>query len=348
MVSASPSSVALTGFSNSSTFPLAQAYQASNAGSYDAFVTRLNPSTAGSGSLLSSTYLGTSGDDRGLGIAVAGSTVTLTGSTTSSTFPSASATQPVFGGGTCGTTACPDAFVTQLNLASNTLSFSSFLGGSNNDQATGVALESAGAIDLTGTTFSSNFPTTGAALQGSFNTGGGARDAFVAKISPSSTQTTRVISYSYDGLQRLTGAAELPGGSYAYAYDDAGNRTGVWVNGTRTVTQTFNAANQVSGFSYDAAGNLTNDGTATYGYDALGRMTIRNTTPYTYNGDGALVFDPGNRPRTAPIVGHQWRLSGTLHTLVQWDNPQWGNVYHTRQVGRKPHPRYRTNTRRPA
>ena len=36
--------------------------------------------------------------------------------------------------------------------------------------------------------------------------------------------------------------------------------------------QTFNAANQVNGVTYDAAGNLTNDGTATYTYDALGPM----------------------------------------------------------------------------
>jgi hypothetical protein len=53
----------------------------------------------------------------------------------------------------------------------------------------------------------------------------------------------------------------------------------VWVGSTRTVTQTFNAANQVDGFSYDA----------------LGRMTIRSTTPYTYNGDGALVDDGTTR-----------------------------------------------------
>ncbi len=73
------------------------------------------------------------------------------------------------------------------------------------------------------------------------------------------------------------------------------NRTGVWLNGTRTVTQTFNAANQVDGFTYDAAGNLTNDGATTYGYDALNRMTIRSTTPYTYNGDGVLVDDGTTR-----------------------------------------------------
>jgi RHS repeat-associated protein len=69
----------------------------------------------------------------------------------------------------------------------------------------------------------------------------------------------------------------------------------VWVNGTRTVTQTYNAANQVSGYSYDAAGNLTNDGTTTYSYDALGRMTTRDSTSYTYNGDGMLVDDGTTR-----------------------------------------------------
>jgi hypothetical protein len=34
-------------------------------------------------------------------------------------------------------------------------------------------------------------------------------------------------------------------------YDDAGNRSGVWLNGTRTLTQTFNAANQVNGLTYE-------------------------------------------------------------------------------------------------
>ena len=44
------------------------------------------------------------------------------------------------------------------------------------------------------------------------------------------TQTRRVAS-TYDGLQRLTGAAETPGTTYAYTYDLAGNRTEVRENG---------------------------------------------------------------------------------------------------------------------
>lgn len=107
--------------------------------------------------------------------------------------------------------------------------------------------------------------------------------------------TTRVITYAYDGLQRLIGAVESPGTSYAYGYDLAGNRTGVWLNGTRTVTQTYNAADQVDGYSYDAAGNLANDGITTYGYDALGRMITRGSTTYRYNGDGILIYDGTTR-----------------------------------------------------
>lgn len=50
---------------------------------------------------------------------------------------------------------------------------------------------------------------------------------------------------------------------YAYTYD-VGNRSGVWLNGTRVVSQT-----------HDAAGNLLGDGTNSYGYDALNRLLPR-------------------------------------------------------------------------
>jgi uncharacterized protein RhaS with RHS repeats len=40
-----------------------------------------------------------------------------------------------------------------------------------------------------------------------------------------------------------------------------------------TTTRSYNAANQVIGFSYDAVGNLTSDGARTYAYDALSRTT---------------------------------------------------------------------------
>ncbi len=69
----------------------------------------------------------------------------------------------------------------------------------------------------------------------------------LSEAAPNSTTTTetRTITYTYDGLYRLTDAAESPGTSYGYRYDLVGNRTEVWVNGTRTASRQYNAADQV-------------------------------------------------------------------------------------------------------
>jgi RHS repeat-associated protein len=111
----------------------------------------------------------------------------------------------------------------------------------------------------------------------------------------SATLEGRTVTYSYDGLQRLTGATEAATApltattTYTYTYDDAGNRTGVWTDGTQTQNLSYNAANQVTGWTYDAAGNLLSDGTSSYSYDALGRVTTLNSASNSYNGDGVLV-----------------------------------------------------------
>lgn len=108
--------------------------------------------------------------------------------------------------------------------------------------------------------------------------------------------STRSVSYTYDGLLRLTGATEsgATSNSYSYGYDLAGNRTSATVNGS-TITTTYNAANQITstGYVYDAAGNLTNSPGITTTYDALNRSTSATdgttTSSSVYNGDGILV-----------------------------------------------------------
>ena len=110
-------------------------------------------------------------------------------------------------------------------------------------------------------------------------------------LPPASTAaSTRAISYSYDGLLRLTGATESGSStnSYSYQYDLAGNRTSVTANGT-TTSLSYDAANQVIGWSYDAAGNLLNDGVTSYTYDALNRAVTTGSTTNQYNADGVLV-----------------------------------------------------------
>jgi YD repeat-containing protein len=121
-----------------------------------------------------------------------------------------------------------------------------------------------------------------------------------ATSTPTPLAETRTIRYTYDGLQRLTKAVESPGTTYAYAYDLAGNRTEVTVNGTVTEHHTYNAANQVVGWTYDAAGNLLSDGATTSTYDALNRLLTASgqTRAYTYNGDGALDSEMANGTTT--------------------------------------------------
>jgi RHS repeat-associated protein len=117
-----------------------------------------------------------------------------------------------------------------------------------------------------------------------------------ATLTATVTLIIRTITYTYDGLQRLTGATESPGSNFAYSYDLAGNRTGVTVNGTAILTNT-----------YDAAGNLTNDGVTSYGYDATNDLTGTTTTgqsrAYSYNGDGTLSLAAYQSQMLAGTVG---------------------------------------------
>ncbi len=87
----------VTGFAESSNFPLRDAYQTSLAGNYDAAVALF--SSSGS-DLLFSTYLGGGGYDWGRGLAIdAGGKAYVTGATESGDFPTANAYQAAFGGG---------------------------------------------------------------------------------------------------------------------------------------------------------------------------------------------------------------------------------------------------------
>jgi hypothetical protein len=156
----------------SSDFPTTPgAFQKTAPGNGDAFVSKLN--AAGS-ALLSSTYLGGSGIDGGASIAIDSSgNAYVTGWTASSNFPTTSgAFQTIYGGG-------QDAFVTKLNAGGSALLYSAYLGGSDIDFGSGIAVDTLGNAYVTGHTLSSNFPTTAGAFQTTY---GGGEDAFVSKL----------------------------------------------------------------------------------------------------------------------------------------------------------------------
>src|SRR5204862_8173629 len=115
----------------------------------DAFVTKINPA----GSALSySTYFGGSDNDTGRGIAVndAGQ-VFITGSTLSANLPAKNPLLPALGGAS-------DAFVAKFNAAGSALEYSSWLGGTGNDNGFAIAIDGAGNAYVTGDTASANFP----------------------------------------------------------------------------------------------------------------------------------------------------------------------------------------------
>ena len=173
----------VTGFTTSPNFPTTGgAYQTVLNGAQDAFVLKLNPAGA---ALPYSTYLGGNGTTSGQGIAVDPSgNIYVTGSTTGNFPTTPGAIQPAFGGGTS------DAFVAVINpvgAGANDLVASTYLGGSGNDTAYGLVLDSSQNVYIAGIT-SGAFPTTAGAFQ--TNYGGGNSDAFVAKLSMATPTNT--------------------------------------------------------------------------------------------------------------------------------------------------------------
>ncbi|HEY7835658.1 MAG TPA: SBBP repeat-containing protein [Ktedonobacterales bacterium] len=162
----------VTGATASGDFPIQGAFQASTGGGgSDAFVSKLN---AAGTALVYSTYLGGSGADAAVGIAVdASGNAYVVGATASTNFPLQGAFQATNAGGT------DDAFISKFNAAGNALVYSSYLGGSGDDAALGIAVDASGNAYLTGFTTSTNFPTNPA---GSAN---GGKDAFVSTLNAS-------------------------------------------------------------------------------------------------------------------------------------------------------------------
>ena len=139
----------ICGNTSSSDFPTLSAYQSSGNGSSDALVTKFT--TSGSG-LLYSTYLGGSGDDYGYSLAVdSDGSAYLCGSTASSDFPTENPYQASNGGGA-------DIFIAKISSSGSTLDYSTYGGGSLQDEARGIAI-SGGKAYLTGSTESGDFPT---------------------------------------------------------------------------------------------------------------------------------------------------------------------------------------------
>ncbi|MCA1565966.1 MAG: SBBP repeat-containing protein, partial [Acidobacteria bacterium] len=206
-----------TGYTTSTNFPTANAFQASLDGTADAFgdrdafVTKIN---AAGTAFVYSTYLGGNGGDEARGIAVDSSgNAYVAGFTASTDFPVANAIQATLG------TTNEDAFVTKLNAAGSALVYSTYLGGNESAEfGEAIAVDSSGNAYVTGSTFSDDFPTVNP-IQATF--GGGSTDAFVTKINAAGSAIIYSTYLGGNGDAAITGIGSETG--RGIAADASGN-----------------------------------------------------------------------------------------------------------------------------
>lgn len=222
----------VVGETSSTNFPVTAAFQPSNRGRQDAFVTKLNVG----GSVLFSTYLGGTGDERALGVAVDNQGgVYVAGGTTSTDFPVLSAYQNANAGG-------QDCFVTKLVDTGASVVYSSYLGGSGGstglqEQCNSIAVDSGNAY-VAGSTPSTNFPLINP-LQTAI--AGGGIDGFVAKFAAAGNALAYSTYFGTSGIDQLLSVAVDAGGQ-AYV---AGKTSGTALPLADPIQSTF------AGGSYD-------------------------------------------------------------------------------------------------
>src|SRR5918999_1026490 len=290
-------------------FPTQNAFQpAYGGGNNDAFVTKLNPTGS---ALVYSTYLGggrvlNNTDDWGQEIAVDSSgSAHVVGHTYSPDFPTTSGAFDQDWNGL-------DLFVTKLAPAGNTLSYSTFLGGTNHDEGWGIAVDGSHNAYVTGFTISSDFPTTAGAYKTSMLTGW---EAVVTKLNAqgsglvystylgSDTASDRAWDIAVDGIGGVvvvgdTNASDFPvlnavqpnyGGGLQDSFVTRLNPEGsALAYSTFLGGSTFDQANSVA---IDSAGDAyVAGGTTAPNFPVTpGAFQTQNGDPNRYNPDDAFV-----------------------------------------------------------
>ena len=181
--------VYVAGYTSSTNFPTTSGAYDTIFNSFvvpDVFVSKLNGSVT---SLLASTYLGGSGDDRGRSLTLdASGNIYVTGQTDSSNFPT---TIGAFAASLNGSST--DVFVSKLNGSVTSLLASTYLGGSTDDYGNSLTLDPSGHVYVAGYTSSGSFPTTIGAYDIVQN---GGNDVFVSNLNGSLT-TLLALPYTH-------------------------------------------------------------------------------------------------------------------------------------------------------
>jgi hypothetical protein len=280
----------ITGNTNSYNYDItAGAFQTTNAGNWDVFVTKLN--SAGD-SLIYSTYIGGSSGDIGYDIAIDGSSnAYVTGYTSSNNYHTTTGAFQTTNGGSI------DVFVTQLNSTGNGLIYSTYIGGTNDDIGDGIAIDGSGNAYITGYTNSTNYDITLGAFQ---TTNGGHNDVFVTKFCFEPSQPGIIsgnTSVCAGSTQTYTVAA-VPGAT-SYTWTLPGGWTGSSASDTIQV-----AVDSIGGTITVIAHN---------GCGSSPAQSINITV-------NALPTVSANASATSVCQGNQVTLTGSGAASYVWDN----------------------------
>ena len=247
----------------------------------------------------------------------------VTGHTSSPSFRTTNALQPVMAG-------TSDAFVAKLN-GTGTLAYSTFLGGSGGEEGLGIAADAAGNAYITGWTTSADFPTANPLYEAT-----AATSSFIAKLDSSgsflsfstSVPGASPVAIAVDAAQAIyaTGGAESQGIPVSNALQStyAGGETDAFVmkigSSAETAETTF-ATNEGGGISQVA----TASGVTTPGYGRIaptgGSATPAGVAIFGFRQDGVLVSEAGV-PALLPVsTGRIYvEIDGTVNTGVAMAN----------------------------
>ncbi|MDC1161897.1 SBBP repeat-containing protein [Tenacibaculum sp.] len=270
----------IIGRTESNDFPTSdRALQPKSAGGIDAFITTLDSN----GKMLTSTYLGGSGDDIGFAIALDSiGQLYVAGTTNSSNFPIKNAIQEENKGE-------DDAFLAVIDPTRSVIKFASYFGGEKSERLYNIDLNSSGDVFMMGVTNSSSYPTTGGAFQPDF---GGVRDAFVTRIN---LQKRNVVYSTYLGGENNDDPRNL-------AVDEKGNIFIVGYTGSKNFPTVNNQKTKLCGRDdafvtiFDSSGSFLHYSTF---FGGEGRDFFEGIALGT---DGSLTVSGGSSSTDFPTV----------------------------------------------
>ena len=187
--------VFVTGYTNSSNFPVVNAIYPSQAAVMDAFILKINPSRT----IRWADYFGGNDEDRGRAITLdpAGTNVYFTGSTLSSVLH---ITVGAFQNFNASFLNAEDVFIAKMDTAGQNTLFSTFCGGTDADFGQGISVDGTGKVFVTGYTLSNDFPCVNPGLPAYFDNTIGSpstHDAFIVECN--STGTTEIWGTYFGG-----------------------------------------------------------------------------------------------------------------------------------------------------